>query len=215
MNEFSGDFYNKWRQKRFAAILAHYGRDFFLDKTILELGAANGDFGNLFYELGCKVICLDVRQENVDLLKIKHPHLEAYILDLDNDFLSFSAGRNYDLILNVGVLYHLIHIQMLLQICFEICNDMVLETEVMDSDQDGYFVTTEDASRMTSSRSGIATRPTNTMLKRIIREKGWSIEYPQNPKDINTKPYIYDWEPNNQGLLYGARVLWFLSKKDV
>jgi hypothetical protein len=213
MSEFATGFYDRWRKNRFQAIVAHYGPEFFKGKKVLELAAANGDFGNMFHELGARVKCFEGRESNFKLLKEKYPHLDAHVVDLDNENIQ-QFGFFYDIVLHVGLLYHLLNMEQSLKDSMAISNHVILETEVMDSDQDGYFVTTEDASRMTSSLDGVATRPTNTMLKRIIEDNGWEIEHPKDPKSINTTPYIYDWTPNNHGLLYGARVLWFLRRKD-
>lgn len=215
MREFSGTFYEQWRANRFAAVLDHSGRNFFKGKKILELGAGNGDFGNMFYQLGANVTCFEGREENVKALKEKYPHLNAHVVDLDDaeNFEYMIGLEHYDVVLHVGLLYHLLNMEESLSTFMEYCDHMILETEVMDSDQDGYFVTTEDASRVTSSLDGVATRPTTAFLKRIIKDNGWEIEHPKNPKAINTHPYIYDWKPGNKGLLYGARVMWFLSKE--
>jgi hypothetical protein len=55
VNEFTTSFYKVWREKRFKAIVDHYSKEFFKDKNLLELGAANGDLGNMFHKLGTKV----------------------------------------------------------------------------------------------------------------------------------------------------------------
>jgi 2-polyprenyl-3-methyl-5-hydroxy-6-metoxy-1,4-benzoquinol methylase len=211
MNEFSGGFYRSWRKKRFDSILKHYGKEFFQDKTVLELAAANGDLGNMFHEVGSKVTCFEGRQGNVDVLKEKYPHLDAHVVNLDEP--TRLTENKFDVVLHIGLLYHLLNMESSLVEAMKCCDHLILETEVMDSDVDGYFVTTEDHTRMTSSLDGVSTRPTNAMLKRIIEDNGFSIEYPENPKTINTHPYIYDWNPNNHGLLYGARILWFLRRK--
>ena len=212
INEFDTGLYQQWRENRFNAIIKHYGKDFFANKKVLELGAGNGDLGQRFHELGAHVTCAEGRESNVKVLKQKYPHLESHIVNLD-DPGEFPYNK-YDVVLHIGLLYHLFNMEWNLKIFLGVCDHMILETEVMVSDRSGYFVTTEDPENMTSSLDGVATRPTPPYLEKIIKDKGFEVEHPEDPKSINTGPWKYDWNPDIHGLVPGARVMWYLRKKN-
>ena len=125
--------YETWRVKRLNKILEVFGIDYFKDKTILELGSGHGDIGAFFAELGAKVLCLDGRIQNVNFPRLKHRNvrnLRCEHFNLENDFSQF--GR-FALIINFGLLYHLKNVDAHLKCCFDVADDILLESVVCDS----------------------------------------------------------------------------------
>ena len=68
MNEMFDNHYIDWRKKRFDFIINYYGKDYFNNKTILELGSGYGDLGAMFIDYGAKVTSVDARQEHIKYL---------------------------------------------------------------------------------------------------------------------------------------------------
>ena len=66
------------------------------DKTLLELGCGYADIGNMFYDLGAIVTSSDAREEHLDIVKQKYPHIKTLVIDGDND----NIQDNYDIILS-------------------------------------------------------------------------------------------------------------------
>lgn len=125
--------YEEWRVRRCNKILEIYGIDYFKNKRLLELGAGHGDIAAFFAELGAQVLCLDGRIQNVNFAKLKHrriSNIKFEHFNLENDF---SAFGQFDLIINLGLIYHIENVESHLKCCFSIASDIVLETVVCDS----------------------------------------------------------------------------------
>jgi 2-polyprenyl-3-methyl-5-hydroxy-6-metoxy-1,4-benzoquinol methylase len=103
MNFFQ-EHYIEWRTNRFNTIVNYYGKEWFKNKNILELGCGYADFGNLFCKLGSNVTSTDIRKKHLKIAKKKYPQITTVECDLDNEWL---FDEYYDLILNTEVLYHL------------------------------------------------------------------------------------------------------------
>jgi 2-polyprenyl-3-methyl-5-hydroxy-6-metoxy-1,4-benzoquinol methylase len=104
VNLFS-DHYEYWRAKRVVAIVEYYGQEWFKGKKILELGCGFGDIGKVFKSLGAEVVFAEGRKENCEVLMRKFPNDRIYQINLENEW-PFQKER-FDLILHMGVLYHL------------------------------------------------------------------------------------------------------------
>lgn len=137
---FDGELYTEWRRNRLQAILAHYGETFFCGKTLLEVGAATGVLGAAFEQIGATVTSYEGRPENFALLSQHYPHRTTRLIDLDTEPIS----ERFDIILHVGVLYHLKNFQENLINCMACCADLILETEVLNADTDTFAFEDED-----------------------------------------------------------------------
>lgn len=69
-NFFSSGFYTNWTKTRMSGIKKYINLDILKNKTLLELGAGNGNNGNEFYNLGCKVTSSDARVKHINDGKI-------------------------------------------------------------------------------------------------------------------------------------------------
>ena len=72
---------------RIKAIIDNYGVPFFQGKSVLDLGAGHGEIGAALARLGATVTCVDARQENLDIINVKHPHLKTIKTDLESLYL--------------------------------------------------------------------------------------------------------------------------------
>lgn len=210
---FDIDLYKAWRENRFKAIIQHYGRDYFRGKTMLEVGAGNGDFGQMFVELGAYVTSFEGRDQNFQELKDKYPDRQSFLVDLDHEQINWP----YDIILNVGLLYHLINFEDHLANCMCWCDEMILETEVIDLSQEGYWKEREDVTNQGAGLHSFGTKATISYIERLLTEGSFEWSRPQDPGVMNTPPWIYDWIPENKGLIPGVgfRAMWFCKKKEI
>ena len=82
-------FYIEWLNNRFTVIYDGikevFGENFLENKTLLELGAFNGNFGYKFHEKGAIVTCYEAREENLNRLKQLHPNFESHLKNMDVD----------------------------------------------------------------------------------------------------------------------------------
>lgn len=122
--------HNIWAINRVNFIRSIFGDEYFQDKTLLELGSLHSFIGNEFHKLGCKVTCVEGRQSNIDTARNNYPYLNYICADLDKEEWNFG---DYDIILHMGLLYHQANPEYLLKECKKHCNILILESEVVDS----------------------------------------------------------------------------------
>jgi len=210
---FDSGLYKVWRANRFKAIIQHYGKDYFRGKSMLEVGASNGDFGQMFIELGATVTSYEGRLQNFQELMAKYPTRSCAFIDLDNEPIQ----SHFDIILNVGLVYHLVNFEKHLANCMSCCEEMILETEVIDLSQEGYWKEREDVNNQGAGLHSFGTKATVSYIERLLGESGFEWSRPKKPGIMNTPPWIYDWVPQNKGLISGVgfRAMWFCKKKTI
>ena len=192
--------YDDWRVARINKILELYGADFFTDARVLELGAGHGDIGAFFADLGAEVVCLDGRVQNVNLARLKHrdvPGIEFRLQDLETDFTG--AGR-FDLVIDMGLLYHVPNVEEHLGWAFSMSDEIILETSVCDSrDPHLVLLEAEDARVDEEALGGTGSRPSPAFIERVARERGLEVVRCFTA-DLNTGPqFRYDWEHRDDG----------------
>lgn len=209
--------YRYWRATRIAKLLEIYGIDFFAGRSVLELGAGHGDIGAVFAELGADVLCADGRLQNVNYGRLKYrslPNFEIQHCDLDGNF---SQLGQFDLVLNLGLLYHLRNVNDHLTCLFSLSNEIVLESVVCDStDPQKIVLVEEDKSVNELAVSGWGSRPSPFYVERIADENGFRVERHFTP-DLNAGEFVYDWEHTNDDDASGwnRRRFWRMHRESV
>jgi 2-polyprenyl-3-methyl-5-hydroxy-6-metoxy-1,4-benzoquinol methylase len=199
--------YTDWTIKRVRRIIQHYGTDFFAGKRILDLGCGYGHVGSLFSHLGATVVYSDARSQYEEEVLKRDPSATFITADLDNEF---PFGGTFDLILNVGVLYHLSNIDTFLQRCCHTTTHMVLETEVCNSNNAHQVLyTTEQGYDQAFNQTG--SRPSPAYVERILHEQGCETIL-LTDDSCNSSFHRYDWVINESNQFdHGLRRLWFVK----
>jgi SAM-dependent methyltransferase len=207
--------YEGWRVARANKLLKIFSRDWFVGKRILELGAGHADLGAFFAELGAEVCCAEGRRENAEFARLKHRDVEGLrieVLNLDNDFTHL--GR-FDLVINFGLLYHIVDIDTHLGRCFSMSDDVVLESVVCDSlDPYKNVVVDERSTVGEEALSGKGSRPSPAYVERLAGEHGFEVIRFLDA-DLNVRGYEYDWLHSDNGNLgeWSQRRFWRFLKK--
>ena len=75
---------------------------------ILEIGAATGRYSIALAEMGYDVMAVDLTPKNVEIMKAKSRHLKNFnCMAADALDLSVFADKTFDIVLNLGPMYHL------------------------------------------------------------------------------------------------------------
>lgn len=201
------DHYINWRKSRLSGIEKYILNGFFTSKTLLEVGCGYGHLGNEFFKMGAKVTCSDARIEHIDVVKERYPELNTMVLDCD----TYNINSKYDVILHWGVLYHLHEIDNHLEKVSNTCDVLLLETEVCDSDNDTFFIQTQEAGPdQAFNSSGI--RPSQAYVEKVLSRCGFNFKCIIDPV-LNTASHIYDWEIQNSNTWrHGLRRFWICWK---
>ena len=206
--------YDAWRVTRINKLLALYGLEWFAGKRVIELGCGHADIGAFLAELGADVLCIDGREENIAFAKLKHRkvrRLDYMVADLDS---TFPALGRCDLLVHFGLLYHLRDVDAHLAQCWDLAEEIVLETVVCDS-LDPNKIVYLDRDLLVNSRGlhGVQNRPSPFYVERLAKAAGYEIERCFT-SDLNSGTFLYDWAHKNNGHLggFGQRRMWRLHR---
>lgn len=199
--------YVEWRQRRIAAIRSYYGESFFAGRSVLELGCGYGDLGAAFADLGALVTCSDARIEHLDVVQKRWPHLTTIRADLNREW-PFGA---YDVILHLGVLYHLEPTHESLRRSCQSATHLILESEVCDSTSpDLVIAATENG--YDQAFDGAGCRPSAARIERILTEEGMTFDRITHDR-CNSGIHTYDWPVREtERVQDGQRRFWFARK---
>lgn len=206
--------YPEWRTRRIDKLLAMYGIDYFKGRRVLELGAGLCEIGAFLAELGAEVTCLEGRAETITMARLKHRHVPNLTIeqaDLEQDFSHY--GR-FDMILHLGLLYHIGNVDEHLAICWGMADEVVMETVVCDSLDPHKIVYFEGRKEVIEeSIHGSASRPSPFYVERLAAEAGFGVQRLFDA-DLNSGAFIYDWEHKDDGDLgdFNNRRAWRFYK---
>ena len=180
-----------WTKSRFTGLMKYMNKEYFFGKTLLELGAGHGHNGNEMSKLGAIVTSSDALLDHLDNLNNLYPHIKTKIIDADNDKIE----EKYDIILHWGLLYHLGEIESHLKNVSENCNLLLLETEVSDSDDNLFYISTDESGYdQAFNKKGI--RPSPNYVEKILKNNGFNF-FMVKDGILNSDFHIYDWEIND------------------
>jgi SAM-dependent methyltransferase len=197
---FLGPAYVAWSVARIDTILDQYGLEWFKGRRILEVGGGHGDIGAFFASLGAQVLCLEGRARHARIARLRHravPGFECVPFDLEGDFSRFGT---FDLVIDVGLLYHLRNVERHLGCCFGAAGEVVLESAVCDStDPYRILVVKEDPASMKMALHGVGSRPSPFFVERLATERGFTITR-LFLAELNAGPeFCYDWTHRDDG----------------
>lgn len=202
------DHYVEWRAKRIGAIRDHYGPSWFAGRTLLEVGCGHADIGAAFAALGAVVTGSDARAEHLDVARRRHPEIAGWqVADLDSEW-PFDLG--FDLVLHLGVLYHLADPEQALRRLLQSSGHIVLETEVSDSSDPG-FVRATDEEGYDQAFNSRGSRPSPALVERVLAEAGRPFSRITDDR-CNAGFHHYDWPIGETGeSRNGLRRMWFVE----
>jgi hypothetical protein len=203
------NYYEAWQNNRINFILKYYNKEFFKDKTILELGPCNGYIGNYFHNLGANVTLLEGRKENIDNIKNIYPYLT--VIHENFDIIDWPFGK-FDIIINFGVFYHLekFHKQHLIN-CINNSKILFFESVIYDSFQDELYFREEQG--FDQSLTGIGGTPSTSFVENILSSQNCNyIKFTDS--DLNGERHKYDWIDLDSKILdQFNRRMWFIENK--
>ena len=217
--QFKSGHYTEWQNKRIQKIEKIFGKEFFKDKTILEVACGYGDIGKYFSNLGAIVEFTEGRKEHLSHIKNNNPNCIVHQIDHDKPW---NLNKKYDLIIHFGLLYHLTNWKEDLECAFNHSDTIILESEILDSliplneykarDGGGY-----DQALPTTK---YAIRPTADYVEHVLEKNNYKfIRY--DDEEVDTSPHLYSWKvqgihDKNGGYIgYGPTRRFWVCKKNV
>jgi 16S rRNA G966 N2-methylase RsmD len=123
--------YQEWVDIRVKKIINIFGYDWFHHKKVLELGACYGDIGTELLKIGADVLFADAREEHLNTINNSLTGLNfTPRTKVINQNDRYDLGETFNLVLHLGVLYHVANWKSDLECALKHTNTMVLETIV-------------------------------------------------------------------------------------
>lgn len=201
--------YVPWRRTRLRVIVSHFGRGWFRDKRILELGCGYGHMGISLSYLGAEVTFTDARQSHLDELAEFWPTVPHDRIVRANLEKEWPFEGHWDLILHQGLLYHLTNWAFSLERAAKCCDHMALECETLDAkDPSRIKIIKENPDRMHSAFGGKSHRVPASRIEEELDRVGFSHELFLS-EELNTTMHNYTWEPKNNMLSTAMQRRWW------
>lgn len=179
-------------------------------KSVLEIGAGIGCHTGFFLERDCQIICAEIRDENIAVLKERHPTVEVIKIDF-NQF--FELPEKVDIVYCYGTLYHLSEPDMALKYMSYNCGEMLLlETCVDFNLKDLSRECVEDSKGPSQSFNGIGCRPSRQWLLEYLQRYFEFVYIPITQPDHPEFPIDWSEKPKTNHL---TRAVFVASRKEI
>lgn len=123
--------HDQWNQKLSKKIIQLFGEDWFSQKNVLEVGCGHGLTGIELLKLGSNVVFSDIRKEFLlELAQYLHSvNLPVNCAEIDHNN-DYEFNMQFDLVIHIGLLYHLKNWKKDLENSFKHSNTVILESRV-------------------------------------------------------------------------------------
>jgi SAM-dependent methyltransferase len=200
--------YRDWRRRRVGAIVERYGAEFFRGASVLELGCGYGDIGIMLSVVGADVTFAEGRSEHVEEMRARYPSLPAARFVVYDAEGAWPFLERFDLVLNLGLLYHLDGWERCLIDSLRAADHVVVETEVCDSDDPALVLKLAEQG-YDQALSGTGSRPSAAAVEQVIRGEGFRFSRVADSR-CNADFHRYDWPVTGSGRSeHGLRRFWF------
>lgn len=178
------DSYQEWTRAKIDALKAFVSFD---KKSLIDLGAGHGYFSKYATELGATCTAVEGRQENVKYIQKIIPSSTVILMDLEKDFPS----GMYDIVMSMGLIYHLEDYISHLDKCLAICNEVFILESWVDLEKDKRGEGSKG--HISLGLSDYETVPAYFNLEQYFNDH--SLPYTVvMTEDINYKNKMYDWK---------------------
>ena len=205
------DHYDDWSKKRFAYVAQLLGKVDFTQVSILEISAGHANLGRYFLGLGSSVTCTDGRPEHTEWIRHHYPNVNTMVVNLDNKFPSLPK---FDVVLHLGVLYHLLdplkHLNDFLTT--QDFDHLFLESEVCNSSDPNTVLRIKESGydQGLFDRGG---RPSSYAIEKVLSE--FDLNWKRHDSDrLNSGVHCYDWKESNTSEVFrvGMRRFYHIRK---
>jgi len=187
--------YIGWREARLAGINKYIAAGFFNGKSLLEMGCGDGGMAANFLAAGANVTCADARIDTLNYVKATYPTMETLQIDAEKE----TIVSNFDVVHHAGTLYHLGAIENHIANLAAVCGVLILESEVMDSDDAALFTLNDESYGADQAFNGFGIRPTAAYVENLLTTHGFQFTRLDDPV-FNFEFHEYDWVVSNSGI---------------
>jgi SAM-dependent methyltransferase len=175
----------------------HLRLDRLQGRKVIDLACGYGWWGQSLLDYGCEVIFVDGREENLAAVREQVPNAKTHVMNVETD--PFPLPR-VDLILCMGLIYHIADPDSLFKKMSLVTNQVFVETTCLDHDGEFIVYHSESTDARQFSLTGSACRPSPKWVMRRLKEAGFArvtdISDPigNRPPSEGFPGVLYDWK---------------------
>jgi len=159
-------------------------------KTVLDAGCGVGHLTNILHQHGCRVVGVEGRDENIQAMRQRYPHIPVYQADVQNDDLT-GLGR-FEVVFSFGLLYHTEDPVRVLRNLAAVCDELlILETIICDSDQP-VMVLADEPWTVNQALTALACRPSPAFVAMALNRIGFPFVYATYDRPAHPD-FQFDW----------------------
>lgn len=144
-------------------------------KTLLDVGCGIGRFSDYWTSKGCKVLGIDARETNIDVMRERYSHINSAVTNVESE--SFMQMGTFDIVFCYGLLYHTEDPTLVLRNLSAVTEGfLILETVVAVSPKPIVKFVIEHLEKDQALR-GIACRPSERYLIMVLSQCGFHYIY--------------------------------------
>ncbi len=143
--------------------------------TALDVGTGYGYFSNYLNELGFSVHSCDARSENIAEAKRRYPDIEFMIHNVEEPVVEPKA--TYDLVLCLGLLYHLENPFRAIRNLFQLTNKLLIVSTMIAPGRTPTAILSEEWESINQGLNYIALIPTETCFIKMLYKSGFPYAY--------------------------------------
>lgn len=221
-----GDWFDNFRFSRVVKLEKHFGKEWFKDKNILELGCAFGNIGFHFESLGANVTFSDANKKCLEIVKSKNINAKTILINQDT---KWNLNQSFDLIIHFGILYNLNYWERDLITSIKHSKHIALETSVTKFKDNSEFkiINYVYEHDLHGPFNNIGTLVSAQNIENVIEDNNCSfIRY--DTSDLNMEGFFYDWNEEelpytgNEKIInshwdnpfFGGRRFWIINKNE-
>lgn len=224
-NPIFGGFFNLLRFNRVVKLEKHFGKSWFKNKNILELGCAFGNIGFHLKSLGANVTFSDVNSECLKVVKSKDNKANVILLNQETEW---KLNETFDLVVHFGVLYNLNYWRNDLINSIKHAKHIVLESSVTKFKDNSEFkiINPKYSHVLHGPFSCIGSLVSAQNIENTLTINNCSFTR-YDDADLNVDNFIYDWKEQqidyngNEKIIsshwnnpfYGGRRYWIINNE--
>ncbi len=162
-------------------------------ERVLDVGCGVGHLAQFFVSRGCRVVCVDGREQNIASLRMRYPGLVAHVANVEAE--SLARFGTFDIVFCYGLLYHLENPLLALRNMASVCEGLLLlETMVCDHPLPVLRLD-EEAAAFNQALFGLGCRPSPSYLSLALNRVGFQFVYtPTVPPEH--QDFRFEWKRN-------------------
>lgn len=141
-------------------------------QSVADVGCGVGYFSGFLEELGFDVVGFDARSENVQEAKRRHPSIEFHVANVEEP--SVLQRGSFDLVLCIGLLYHLESPLKAFRNLAAMANQLLLIESYATPQRETAFYLREELHLEDQSLTSLALYPSESSLIKICYKMGFS-----------------------------------------